>query len=145
MDRRNFTRVRFRSLAVVKSRLSEIKGVVEDLSLNGVRLKTTQKLDLGKEVQVRILLRSRLSDLWIEVLGVVIRHAVNGMVVQFSNMSLESYVHIRNVISHRLQDRSKVFQEFFTHMTRGSARGPCAEVEFARLFSFQVDQQMVPL
>lgn len=145
MDRRCFTRVGFRSLAVVKSRLTEIKGAVEDLSLNGVRLKTTQKLDPGKEVQVRILLRSRSSDLWVEVLGVVIRHELSGMVVQFSNMSLDSYVHIRNVISHRLQDRSKVFEEFFTHMTRGSARGPCAAVEFTRLFNFKVDQQMVPL
>lgn len=145
MDRRNFTRVGFRSLAVVKSRLTEIKGALENLSLNGARLKTTGKFDLGKDVQIRILLRSRSSDLWVEASGVIIRHEVNGMVVQFTNMSLDTYVHIRNVISHRLQDRGKVFEEFFTHMTKGSARGPCAEVEFARLFNFQIDQQMVPL
>ena len=144
MGRRNFTRVRFRSLAVVKSRFTEMKGAIEDLSLNGVRLKTTQKFDLGKDVQIKILFKSRFSELRVEITGVVIRHEGNGMVIQFTNMPLDSYVHLRNVISHRLHDGCKVFDEFFVHMTAGSAKGPCAEVEFEKLFNIKVDQQIVP-
>lgn len=144
MERRNFTRVRIRSLAVVKSRYAEIKGAIEDLSLNGVRLKTTQKFDLGKDVQIKIFFKRRFSELWVEVFGVVARHEGDEMVIQFTNMSLDSYVHLRNVISHRLHDGSMVFDEFFVHMTAGSAKGPCAEVEFEKLFNIKVDQQIVP-
>ena len=144
MGRRSFTRVRFRSLAVVKSRHTEIKGAIEDLSLNGVKLKTTKRFDLGVEVQIRILFRSHFSELWVEILGVVIRHDGNGMVIQFTNMSLDSYIHLRNVISHRLYDGCKVFEEFFAHMTTGSATGPHAELEFEKLVNIKIDQQIVP-
>lgn len=145
MDRRKFTRVGFRSLAVVKSRLSQIKATVEDLSLNGTKLKTAHKFDLGKDVQIEILLKSRFSDLWVEILGTVVRHDGDGMAIQFVNMSLDSHLHIRNLISNRLHDGRKTFDEFFAHLTNGSAKGPGAAVEFAKMFSIKVDQQMVPV
>ena len=144
MERREFTRVQIRSLAVVKSRLTEIKGAIEDLSLNGLKFKTPQRFDLGVEVQIRILLRSHFSELWVSLFGVVLRHEVDGIIIQFTNMSLDSYIYLRNVIAHRLQDECKVFDEFFAHMTAGSAKGTCAELEFEKLFNIKVDQQIVP-
>lgn len=144
MERRNFSRVRIRSLAVVKSRLAEIKGATEDLSLNGVKLKTAQKFDLGQDVQIRILFKTSVSEFWAEVFGVVVRDESDDMVIQFTSMSLDTYAHLQKVISHRLHDGCKVFEEFFAHMTAGSARGPCAEVEFQKLFNATVDQQLMP-
>lgn len=145
MERRSFTRIQLRSLAVVTNRFTEIKGATENLSLNGVRLKTAQRIDLDKGVRIRILFRTRSSELWVELFGVVIRHEDNGMVIQFTNMAVDSYAHLSSVISQRVHDRAKVFDEFFAHMTGGSAKGPSAAVEFEKLFNIKIDQQMVPL
>ena len=144
MEKRNFTRVRVRTLAVVKGQLTEIKGEVEDLSLKGVRLKTSPKLDLDTDVQIKIFFKNGFSKLWVEISGIVTRNEDNGMVIQFTRMSLDSYIHLRNVISNLLDDQSKVFDEFFLHMTNGSAKGPCAELHFQESFNDAVDQQMVP-
>jgi hypothetical protein len=132
------------SSAIVKCRHIEIMGEVEDLSLNGVRLKTSERLDPSKEVENKLFFRSDCSELWVEIPGVVIRHESNGMVIQFTRMSLDSYVHLRNVISHLLGDERKISDELFSYMTRRSAKGPCAKEEFEELFEVQVEQQFTP-
>ncbi len=144
MGKRNFTRVRIQSSAIVKCQHIEIMGEVEDLSLNGVRLKTSERLDLFKEVEIKLFFRCDSSELWVKIPGVVIRHESNGMVIQFTSMSLDSCIHLRNVISHLLGDECKVADELFYHMTGRSAKGPCAKAEFEELFDAQVDQQFTP-
>ncbi len=144
MDRRHFTRVQVRSAAVVKSRFIEINGEVQDLSINGIRLKSNQKFDLGKEVQVRISFSTDSSQLWINLFGIVIRHESNGMAIQFSNIPLDSYVHLRNMICCFLDDQYKVIGESFIHMTEGCAKGPYPQLEFEKSFSVRIDEQLVP-
>ena len=75
---------------------------------------------------------------------VVIRQESNGMVIQFTRMSLYSCVHLRNVISHLLGDEHKVSDELFSHMIGRSLNGRCMKAEFEELFEAQVDQQFTP-
>lgn len=144
MEKRRFTRVQVRSLAVIKSRFLEVKAEVQDLSLNGVRLKTTQKFDLGKDVQIRLAFMTASSELWVEVFGVVIRHEDSGMVIQFTNMSIDSYVHLRNMISFFLNDKCKVLSETLVYITRNTINGLWAELEIDQSLNSEVDQQFVP-
>lgn len=144
MGKRSFTRVRLQSSAIVTSGQMEIHGEVENLSLNGVRLKTPQKLDCSKAVKVKIVFRSASSELWVKIPGRVIRHEGDGMVIQFTKLSLDSYVHLRNVISNLLGDEHKVSGELFAYLTGTSPKGQSADSQFDELCDAQVDRQLTP-
>ncbi|MHC1745330.1 MAG: PilZ domain-containing protein [Syntrophobacteraceae bacterium] len=144
MERRRFTRVQVRTLAVIKSRFVEVKGEVQDLSLNGVRLKTAQKFDIGKDVQIRLSFTSDCSNLWVEIFGVVIRHEDTGLVIQFSNMSLDSYVNLRNMIAILLNDECKVLGETLIYITGNSIKGLWSDLEIDKSLNNKVEQHITP-
>lgn len=132
------------SSAIVTSRSIEIHGDVEDLSLNGIRLRTSEKIDCSKAVKVKMVFRSPSSELWLKVPGRVIRHETDGMVIQFTRIALDSYVHLRNVISNLLGDDRKVSGELFAYLTGTSPEEQCANSQFDELFDAQLDRRLAP-
>lgn len=132
------------SSAIVTSRSIEIHGEVEDLSLNGIRLRTSQKVDCSKAVKVKIVFRSASSELWVKIPGRVIRHETDGMVIQFTKISLDSYAHLRNIISNLLGDRRKVSGELLAYLTGASPQGHCDNSQFDELCDAQVDRKLTP-
>jgi hypothetical protein len=96
--------------------------VIENLSLSGMLLRTPERLDIGNTVDIRLFVTGPSSELVLTLLGVIVRHAEDGMGIEFTKMDLDSHVHIRHIISHELGDEETVSREFLSHIARKSER-----------------------
>lgn len=115
-ENRNFTRVPFRSEALLKSRDTQMRAVVENLSLNGALLKTAETLEVGREVEIEIGLVPPASDVGIQLVGKVARQTADGMAVQFTGMYLDAFQQLEKMLSTALGDRKKIIEEFLEYM-----------------------------
>jgi hypothetical protein len=115
---RSFSRIPYRSEALLRSKEGEIMAPIENLSLNGVLLKTDLKLDIGKDVEVIIFLADPASDLAVDLNGTVARHIPEGIAVQFTGMYLDTFTRLRDLIGESLGDRRKVIEEFISFMSK---------------------------
>lgn len=122
MERRKFTRIPFASHSMVRYRGTVIEGEVQNVSLNGLLLKTSHTPGVGEDVFVRLWVPHGDSELRLDFTAVIVRHVSGGMAVRFTGMCLESYGELLNIISRNLNDHQKVFGEFFSHLTREYAQ-----------------------
>ena len=111
MENRNNARVPFHVNAVVKSKDREIEGDVENLSTGGMLFKTTDDLPLNEPVSVKIFLFGESSHLALEMTGKVVRKSDSGAAIQFTELDLDSFIHLRNIVSHNTPDED-IIQEF---------------------------------
>lgn len=117
MEKRSFRRVLFRTEAIVQVGEKTISGEVTDLSLRGMLVKAPLELPLGEHVKARILLSGSTSELSIQVGGTVVRHQEqNQFGIQFQEMDVDSFVHLRNVVIYNSGDPTQVLDEFMTFM-----------------------------
>ncbi|MGV8075401.1 MAG: PilZ domain-containing protein [Syntrophobacteraceae bacterium] len=118
MQKRKFSRVEFKAEAIVESKGHQIRGMVENLSLKGMLLITTERPSVNEEVDINIFLTATTSELTVRLRGVVVRHQENGIAVNFDSMDLDSFIHLRNIVSYNLGDDDAVMDEFFKYMRR---------------------------
>ncbi len=111
MNTRKFSRVRFRVYATVKTEERQFHGRVENLSMNGMFLVTGEQLPVGQPVEITILLEG--SDPVISVCfnGRVRRVQEDGLGFAFEKIELDSYTHLKNIISYNMKDAEKVMEE----------------------------------
>ena len=122
MNARHFTRVPFKTEALVKSSKNVVSGEVENLSLNGMFLKTTEKLDIEDDVDIGISLMGTSSELSIKIKGTIVRHEDKGMAIQFSmkGLDVDSFVHLRNIIAYNRGEQDAVMEEYFSYLNKKS-------------------------
>ena len=113
MEKRNFTRVVFRSEAIVKSKDESLNGEIENLSLNGMLMKVPERLPVDEPVEVEVYLSGTSSELSMRMEGRVSRHSEEGLAVHFTGMNLDSFIHLRNIIAYNEGDEQKVMDEFY--------------------------------
>lgn len=118
MEKRDFTRVTFKTEAVVDYKGREIRGEVKNLSLKGMFLLTPEKIEKNEEVSAKISLSGASSALFISVTGIVVRVEEDGLAFQLTGMDLDSFIHLKNVISYNEGDEGKIMEEFFKFMSR---------------------------
>lgn len=111
-EKRAFSRVPFKTDAVVRFQNEVIAGEVENLSLAGAFIKTSAVVPLGEVVDIRIFLAGTSSELSLNVKGDVVRHDSQGMAVRFTEMDLDSFVHLRNIVAYNSTDIVLVEKEF---------------------------------
>lgn len=111
-EKRSFSRVGFRVSALVQSEDVVLKGEVRDLSLHGLYLETDQQIPLGAPVEITIYLTDTEDPVVINVSGSVARSMPGGIGCIFEKMDVESFAHLRSVISYQGGDESKVMAEF---------------------------------
>lgn len=117
MEKRRFKRVLFRTEAIVQHGDKTFTGEVADLSLRGMFVKSARVIPLGETVKARILLSGSTSELSIQVDGTVVRHQQqDGFGIQFHEMDVDSFVHLRNVVIYNSGDPSQVMEEFMDFM-----------------------------
>ncbi|NVN93099.1 MAG: PilZ domain-containing protein [Desulfuromonadales bacterium] len=116
MNTRKFSRVRFRVSATIKAAERQFHGNVENLSMNGMLLVTGERLAIGEPVEITILLTG--SDPGISVCfnGRVCRVTENGLGFTFEKIDLDSYTHLKNIISYNMIDSEKVMEEIYSAM-----------------------------
>ena len=111
-EKRNFSRVDFKVSALLQSEGVALKGEVKDLSLHGLYLATDQQLPIGTPVEITIYLSATIDPVVINVSGTVARLMPGGIGCSFDKMDVDSFAHLRSVISYQGGDETKVMAEF---------------------------------
>jgi hypothetical protein len=90
MEQRTFARIPFKTKAIVRQKDSTVIGIVENLSLAGIFLKTPERENMG-------------------------------MGIEFSNLDLDAFFHLRNLITYntdKIDTVKKEFQKFVEEKDR---------------------------
>ncbi|MCE5245203.1 MAG: PilZ domain-containing protein [Syntrophobacteraceae bacterium] len=112
MEKRNFTRIIFHTEAAVVSGDLRIKGEVENLSMNGMLLRTPDRIPVSANAQIRIVLSGASPEISVEAKGHTLRHESDGIAFQFDEMDLDSFIHLKNIIAYNRGDDGDVAEEF---------------------------------
>ena len=112
MEKRNFTRIAFQTEATVVSGDMEIKGQVENLSMNGMFLRTPDRVPINAAADIRIFLSGASPAISVDVKGRPLRHEAEGIAVQFDEMDLDSFIHLRNIVAYNRGEDDNVTEEF---------------------------------
>lgn len=111
MATRKFSRVLFRVVATITAGTRRFHGDVKDLSMSGMFLETAERLDIGSEVDISIVLTGTSPKIEVTFNGVVSRVDENGLAFNFRKMDLDSYTHLKNIVAYNLDDAEKVTEE----------------------------------
>jgi hypothetical protein len=118
-DRRNFSRVDFKVSALLQTDGTAIKGEVKDLSLHGLYLETQEIIPIGTTVEITIYLSATPEPVVINVSGSVARIVPGGLGCTFDKMDVDSFAHLRSIISYQSgSDDSKIISEFTDFVAR---------------------------
>jgi len=112
MEKRNFDRIPFQTKAIVRSKDTTVIGIVENLSLDGIFLKTPEKLNLNRIVKIELLFTGTSSQLSILLDGKIMRHETIGMAIQFKNVDMDAFFHLKNLIAYNTNQVGKLKDEF---------------------------------
>ena len=112
MEKRIFDRIPFQTKAIVRSKDATVIGIVENLSLDGIFLKTPEKLNINRIVKIEVLITGTSSQLSILLDGKIMRHENVGMAIQFKNVDMDAFFHLKNLISHNLNQVGKLNDDF---------------------------------
>ncbi len=111
MSTRKFSRVTFRIDAQVSTAATRLHGEVQNISMNGMFLRTPEQLPSGTQADITISLNGIEPEITINVLGTVSRTVDDGIGFTFGTMDLASYTHLKNIVSYNTDDADKIIEE----------------------------------
>jgi len=126
-ERREFIRVPFRTEIEIHTPARVIRSRTSlDISMNGLRTETAGPApEPGTPCHVRILLAREEPRMSITVKGVIVRAEPGTLAVHFSEIDVESYLHLQQLILNNSEDPARAEQEFRAHRgIRSSYRAP---------------------
>jgi len=115
MEKRIFTRIPFKTKAIVRQKDSTVIGIVENLSLAGIFLKTPERLGLNRLVKIELFFTGTSSQISIILDGKITRHENIGMGIEFRNLDLDAFFHLENLITYntdKIDTVKKKFEKF---------------------------------
>jgi PilZ domain len=111
--RRALLRVPIRMEVTLKGdHLTVVSGQVRDLSLNGLYVAATLGLPPDSRCEVVIALGGPASDVKLSLRGRVARVDRGGMGIEFVEMGLDTFFHLRNLVRYNSFDAARVDEEF---------------------------------
>jgi len=116
-DRRGFVRVPFNTEVEVEAQGTIIRSREEiNLSMSGIRLNTNEAIPSpGAACRVKIILQASDNRVSLGANGKVVRSAPGSLAVEFSELDLDSYHHLRNLILNNTDEPEKAEREFTSH------------------------------
>ncbi|MDY0042188.1 MAG: PilZ domain-containing protein [Desulforhabdus sp.] len=111
MEKRHFTRVLFKTEAMVQYKEKCFREEVMNLSMKGMFFKTKERIPLEESVDIRIFLSGGSSELAINVAGKVVRQEEEGLAVKFDEIDIDSFIHLKNVVAYNTGDEAHVTEE----------------------------------
>jgi hypothetical protein len=111
MRTRKFSRVHFNVGATIRIADRQFQGAVENLSMTGMFLVTSEQLAEGDLVDITIVLSGILPEISVGFNGIVTRVTADGVGFTFDKMDLDSYMHLKNIIAYNIDDVDKVMEE----------------------------------
>jgi len=111
MSSRKFSRVNFRIAATVMAAGRRFSSEVDNLSMSGMFMITTEQLQLGEPADITIVLSDASPGIQVRVSGTVTRIAENGIGFTFEKIDLDSYTHLKNIVAYNTDDADRVTDE----------------------------------
>ncbi len=118
MTTRQFSRVRFHVEATVTAAGRTFAGAVENLSMNGMFVVTPERLPEGATADIAISLTGTDPAITVSFCGKVSRTTEHGIGLLFEKIDLESYTHLRNIISYNSDDAETIADEIHSSIDR---------------------------
>jgi hypothetical protein len=117
-NKREFTRVDVDIAAEVQRPGGQpVMGVVEVISMNGLMIATEDTLPDGLHCQIKLILRGGIEPLSFEVFAEVVRsNKSNQLAFAFTQVPVESYTHLKNIVLANAPEADVVENEFETHV-----------------------------
>ena len=112
MEKRTFTRIPFKTKAIVRQKDSTVIGIVENLSLAGIFLKTPERLGLRRLVKIELLFTGTSSQISVILDGKITRHENIGMGIEFRDLDLDAFFHLGNLLAYNTDKIDKVKKEY---------------------------------
>lgn len=117
-DRRGFIRIPFNTEAKVTACGKTVRsrdGI--DISMSGLRIQCEGQQDfvVGSPCEVRIVLSAAEDSATIEAKGKIVRSDSTCLGIQFMEIDLDSYQHLRQLILHNTAEPERAEQEFYAH------------------------------
>ena len=116
-DQREFSRVDIKLLAKVQAKGREVVFTGEhNVSMKGLFVKCKTDWSIGTECEIHLILEGQKPPVDIKVKGRVQRITEEGMALLFTEVSLEAYEHLHNLVLLNTDDLEKVELEFKNHL-----------------------------
>jgi len=111
MGTRKFSRVNVQVAATVMAAAHQFHGEVENLSMNGMFMVTSEQLQPEEPVDISIILSGAYPEINVSITGKVSRIVENGIGFTFERTDLDSYTHLKNIVANNLDDADRVMEE----------------------------------
>jgi hypothetical protein len=111
MTTRKFSRVNFQVDATVMAAGRSFHGDVENLSMSGMFMVASEQLQLGEAVEISIILSGTDPEINVCITGKVSRIVENGIGFTFEKTDLDSYTHLKNIVTYNTGDADKIMEE----------------------------------
>ncbi|MBF0184216.1 MAG: PilZ domain-containing protein [Magnetococcales bacterium] len=112
-DRRHFSRVEFRHQLTLTSDEGEYPGAFDDISLRGMLFWSDPLPEKGEEVSGTLIL----GEIEIRLSGVIVQSNLNrGAAVLFQGLDVDSFSHLRRLVSLNMGDSETIDKEFFASL-----------------------------
>jgi len=116
-NRRDFSRVETHIAVELECGDRVVGGQLADVSMHGAGLDCDEKLPLQAECLLKLLLGDpRESPVCIMTKGKIVRSTEDGIGVDFTEMDLDSYEHLRNLVLLNANDVARIEGEFKDHL-----------------------------
>jgi hypothetical protein len=115
-DKRRRTRVHFETQVVLKTDISEIKAGANssDISMKGMFISTDEKIPVGTPCDIEIVLSGTTSKLALNIEGVIARQDKHGLGITFASMDVDSYFHLKNIVTYNASDPDVIEEEMLS-------------------------------
>lgn len=113
MGTRKFSRVDFQVNATIKTTERQFQGEVENLSMSGMFMETSERLAIGDVVDISIILTGTNPEISVNFNGKTSRITSGGLGFTFEKIDLDSYTHLKNIIAYNIDDSEKVMEEIY--------------------------------
>ena len=111
-NQRKRTRVHFKTTVNLTAPGIDLSGLdSRDLSLKGIFVETDQKLAVGTDVKVTLELSGTSSQVTLKMEGRVARQSPDGLGLDFTEVDLDSFHHLRNIVLYNAGDPKEVDTE----------------------------------
>ena len=117
MEKRKHIRVPFEVTATVDTGRGSIDGMVENLSMKGIFFATAETLPGDGPLEISINLSGSSSSLSMKLKGEVVRQTEAGIAIEFREMDLDSFTHLRNIIAQNCDDADAAYKEYCQSVT----------------------------
>ena len=126
LEKRSFVRVPFRSEAILKSCDKKLtRGSIRNLSLGGAFIVTPEDIERDADMEVEIFLDDPPSDLSVNLSAKVVRLLPEGVAIRFTELYLDIFEKLWDVISGNLADKDRV-EEFLRFMNLNNPAKECS-------------------